>query len=64
MARTKGGVSSREEGQALTEYAVMFVVVLLIIVGTIRMMGQRANASLSRVVDAFQQHPGGGGGDN
>lgn len=62
MARPKAEVRSDERGQAISEYAVLLVVLLLVLVGTLRMVSQRANNAFSHVVDSFQQHPGGGDG--
>jgi Flp pilus assembly pilin Flp len=62
VARRMGEVCSDERGQAISEYAVLLVVLILVLIGTIRMVGQRADSAFSRVVNSFQQHPGGGGG--
>ena len=62
MARTKGEVCSKQKGQALTEYAVLFAVILVILIGAVRMVGEKVNGSFSKVVDSFQHQSGGGGG--
>ena len=40
---------AREEGQDVAEYAVMMAVVLIIVMGTIRMIGSNANNVFSSV---------------
>lgn len=62
MPQTRGEVCSNERGQALTEYAILLVVLLLVLIGTVRKVSQRVNGTFSRVVDSFQQHSGGDGG--
>lgn len=43
------GVWSDERGQDVAEYAVMLAVILIIVVGTIRLIGSNANAVFSAV---------------
>jgi Flp pilus assembly pilin Flp len=43
-----------EDGQGITEYAVMFVVILALVIGTVRLVGAHANHAFSRVVTVFQ----------
>jgi Flp pilus assembly pilin Flp len=40
---------SDEEGQDIAEYAVMLAVILVIVVGTVRLIGSNANNVFSRV---------------
>ena len=40
---------SDEQGQDIAEYAVMLAVILIIVVGTIRLIGSNANAVFSSV---------------
>ena len=40
---------SSEEGQDIAEYAVMLAVILVIVVGTVRLIGSNANNVFSRV---------------
>ena len=47
---------SRENGQGVTEYGVVLVVILLLVLGTVRMVGADAQHAFSRVVSTFQQH--------
>jgi Flp pilus assembly pilin Flp len=43
-----------EEGQDIAEYAVMLAVILVIVVGTIRLIGSNANNVFSQVASAVQ----------
>ncbi len=43
-----------EEGQDIAEYAVMLAVILVIVIGTVRLIGSRANAVFSNVASAIQ----------
>ena len=43
-----------EEGQDIAEYAVMLAVILVIVVGTIRLIGSNANNVFSEVGSAIQ----------
>ena len=43
-----------EEGQDIAEYAVMLAVILVIVVGTIRLIGGNANNVFSQVGSAIQ----------
>ena len=43
-----------EEGQDIAEYAVMLAVVLVIVVGTVRLIGSNANNVFSQVGSALQ----------
>jgi Flp pilus assembly pilin Flp len=45
---------SREEGQDVAKYAVVLVVVLALVIGTIRLIGSNANSVFSRVGSAIQ----------
>ena len=45
---------SEENGQDVAEYAVMLAVVLVIVVGTVRLIGTNANAVFSQVGSAIQ----------
>ena len=44
----------QEEGQDIAEYAVMLAVILVIVVGTIRLIGSNANNVFSQVGSAIQ----------
>ncbi len=43
-----------ESGQDIAEYAVMLAVILVIVVGTIRLIGSNANTVFSEVGSAIQ----------
>ena len=43
-----------EEGQDIAEYAVMLAVILLLVVGTIRLIGTNANSTFSNVASSIQ----------
>ncbi len=45
---------SGEEGQDIAEYAVMLAVILVIVVGTIRLIGSNANTVFSNVASSIQ----------
>jgi Flp pilus assembly pilin Flp len=42
-----------EEGQDIAEYAVMVAVILLIVVGTLRLIGSNSNTVFSSVASAI-----------
>ena len=59
--RTKGPVFEKlkhllkdESGQDIAEYAVMAAVILVIVVGTIRLIGSNANTVFSQVGSSIQ----------
>ncbi len=43
-----------QEGQDIAEYAVMLAVILVIVVGTIRLIGSNANNVFSNVASSIQ----------
>ena len=43
-----------DEGQDIAEYAVMLAVILVIVVGTIRLVGSNANNAFSSVASLLQ----------
>ena len=43
-----------EEGQDIAEYAVMLAVILVLVVGTVRLIGSNANNAFSQVGTALQ----------
>ena len=43
-----------EEGQDIAEYAVMLAVILVIVIGTVRLIGTNANNVFSSVASAIQ----------
>ena len=44
---------TEEEGQDIAEYAVMVAVILIIVVGTIRLIGSNSNTVFSSVASAI-----------
>lgn len=44
----------REEAQDIAEYAVMLAVILVIVVGTIRLIGSNSNTVFSQAASAIQ----------
>ena len=45
---------SQDEGQDIAEYAVMLAVILVLVVGTIRLIGSNANAVFSNAASSIQ----------
>jgi Flp pilus assembly pilin Flp len=43
-----------EQGQDIAEYAVMLAVILLLVVGTIKLIGTNANSTFSNVASTIQ----------
>jgi len=43
-----------EQGQDIAEYAVMLAVILVLVVGTIRLVGSNANNAFSSVASSLQ----------
>ncbi len=46
---------SDEQGQDIAEYAVMLAVILVLVVGTVRLIGSNANNVFSNVASSIQQ---------
>jgi Flp pilus assembly pilin Flp len=55
VARFLGRVWYDEQGQDVAEYAVMLAVILVIVVGTIRLIGSNANNVFSSVASSISQ---------
>jgi len=47
-------IARDEEGQDIAEYAVMVAVILIIVVGTIRLIGTNSNTVFSNVASTIQ----------
>lgn len=45
---------SEEAGQDIAEYAVMLAVILVLVVGTVRLIGSNANTAFSSVASSLQ----------
>jgi Flp pilus assembly pilin Flp len=43
-----------DEGQDIAEYAVMLAVILVLVVGTVRLVGSNANTAFSSVASSLQ----------
>ena len=54
MLRICRNLWSDEQGQDIAEYAVMLAVILVIVVGTIRLIGSNANNVFSSVASSIQ----------
>jgi Flp pilus assembly pilin Flp len=50
----KINIWEHEDGQDLAEYAVMLLLVVMLVIGTVRLMGGRASHVFSAVADVFQ----------
>ena len=46
---------NEESGQDVAEYAVMLAVILVIVIGTVRLIGSNANTVFSQVSSQMQQ---------
>lgn len=54
MAKFLQNLWNDERGQDIAEYAVMLAVILVIVVGTIRLIGSNANNVFSNVASSIQ----------
>jgi Flp pilus assembly pilin Flp len=45
---------SNQQGQDIAEYAVMLAVILLLVIGTIRLLGSNANNAFSSAASSIQ----------
>ncbi len=57
MARILHQLWSDERGQDIAEYAVMLAVILVIVVGTIKLIGSNANNVFSNVASSLPHFP-------
>ncbi|PYX41756.1 MAG: Flp family type IVb pilin [Acidobacteria bacterium] len=48
------GLWSEEQGQDIAEYAIMLAVILVVVVGTLRLIGSNANSAFSSVASTLQ----------
>jgi Flp pilus assembly pilin Flp len=53
MAKWMKRLSSEEQGQDIAEYAVMLAVILVLVVGTIRLIGGSSNNVFSQVASSI-----------
>ncbi|HYL12099.1 MAG TPA: hypothetical protein VEV41_03640 [Terriglobales bacterium] len=54
MRALMNGLWRDEQGQDIAEYAVMLAVILVIVVGTIRLIGTKSNTVFSNVASSIQ----------
>jgi Flp pilus assembly pilin Flp len=54
IMKTLRSLWAEEEGQDIAEYAVMLAVILVLVVGTIRLVGSNANNVFSSASSALQ----------
>ena len=54
MSKVLQALWSNQQGQDIAEYAVMLAVILVIVVGTIRLVGRNANKVFSSVASSVQ----------
>jgi len=54
MKKVLRGLFQDEQGQDIAEYAVMLAVILVIVVGTVRLIGSNANTVFSQVASTIQ----------
>ena len=54
MSKLIRGLWSDESGQDIAEYAVMLAVILVLVVGTVRLIGSNANNAFSSVASSLQ----------
>lgn len=54
MSKLMRKLWSEEEGQDIAEYAVMLAVILVLVVGTVRLIGSNANNAFSSVASSLQ----------
>ena len=54
MARLLRRFWKDERGQDIAEYAVMLAVILVLVVGTVRLIGSNANTAFSAVASSLQ----------
>jgi Flp pilus assembly pilin Flp len=63
VAGTIHEILSSEDGQDIAEYAVLLVLILVIVIGAVRLLGENANGAFSRVADALQDQLSDGDSD-
>jgi Flp pilus assembly pilin Flp len=49
-----GNLARNDDGQDIAEYAVMVAAILIIVIGTIRLIGSNSNTIFSNVASAVQ----------
>ena len=56
MLRKLDEIWSGQDGQAITEYAVMLALILVLVIGVVQLVGGRANHVFSTVADDLLHH--------
>lgn len=54
MSKLTRRLWSEDAGQDIAEYAVMLAVILVLVVGTVRLIGSNANTAFSSVASSLQ----------
>jgi len=54
MSKVLRILRTSDEGQDIAEYAVMLAVILVLVIGTLRLIGGNANNAFSSVANALQ----------
>ena len=54
MSKLMHRLWSEDAGQDIAEYAVMLAVILVLVVGTVRLIGSNANTAFSSVASSLQ----------
>lgn len=54
MSKLISRLWSEDTGQDIAEYAVMLAVILVLVVGTVRLIGSNANTAFSSVASSLQ----------
>ena len=54
LSKLWGSLWAEEQGQDIAEYAVMLAVILVLVVGTVRMIGSKANNVFSQAASSIQ----------
>jgi len=54
MGKFLGRLWHEQEGQDIAEYAVMLAVILVLVVGTVRLIGTQSNTVFSNVASSIQ----------
>lgn len=54
MVQLFRNIWSDEQGQDIAEYAVMLAVILVLVIGTVRLIGTNANTAFSQVASSLQ----------
>jgi Flp pilus assembly pilin Flp len=55
MVKLFRNIWTDEEGQDIAEYAVMLAVILVLVIGTVRLIGSNANNAFSSVASSLSQ---------